>query len=95
LFCRTIDNSATEALLFNKDLMFVWYGSNMTKKRKQQIERHVQFNDYFGTLAAVLKLLGDDVKSARNAAVFELLVDDLVYLQDNYQITKQKDSGFL
>lgn len=60
---------------------------------------HLEQEDYFGTLATILNLLRQSttgkhktVSSYRviNSLVLEKVVDDLLYLQKNYQIVKKK-----
>ncbi|MFC1801833.1 hypothetical protein ACFLY7_00095 [Patescibacteria group bacterium] len=72
------------------------------KTRKERIINHVNSGDYFGTLATVLDLtrqMMDIVE--KNTKEIELLVDgnrkrmerikkDLVYLQENYKIIKER-----
>lgn len=59
-------------------------------ERRRSIEGHIRHDDYFGTLAAILDLLRQDMeKSGGKPARRELLLhvrDDLLYLQDTYQI---------
>ncbi len=58
----------------------------------KSLEFHVQNDDYFGTLATVLSLLGQDInKNGFSKKHLELLdgkVDELMHLQRNYKIEK-------
>lgn len=53
---------------------------------------HIKNDDYFGTIATVLSLLKHEIKKSGNpigAAInktFKNLENDLLFLQDNYQI---------
>jgi hypothetical protein len=55
----------------------------------ESLEFHIQENDYFGTLATVLDLLGQDLRRhghTRHAETLVRLRDDLLYLQCSYTI---------
>ena len=64
--------------------------------RKKSIQFHVKYNDYFGTLATVLSLLKQQEERKRfnknkdNIQLLDNLVNDLIYLQENYQIRVKK-----
>jgi hypothetical protein len=68
------------------------------RTRKQQIEFHIESDDYFGTLAAVIDLAmqtfeKDLYKTAiKNKQIKTLnkLKKDLIFLQKNYQIIKKQ-----
>ena len=61
-------------------------------KDEASIKFHVENNDYFGTIAAVLSLVKQEIKkgSHANAAtlnkIFSTLEKDLMLLQKNYHI---------
>jgi len=67
----------------------------MTNKRIKGLEFHIKVNDYFGTLATILDLsrqtLGDLVRERKIANVIENQVNDLMYLQNNYEIKPKKN----
>ncbi len=56
------------------------------------VKFHVKSDDYFGTIAAILSLIKQQIKkdSGQNSAtlnkVLKNLTKDLLYLQKNYQI---------
>ena len=56
---------------------------------KASLQFHIEENDYFGTLATVLDLAGQDLRRKghhRNADTLGRLRDDLVYLQGTHRI---------
>ncbi|MCK5510351.1 hypothetical protein KAI65_02295 [Candidatus Parcubacteria bacterium] len=55
--------------------------------RKKRLKFHIENNDYFGTLATVLDL----IRQSKNNEALKNIRDDLVYLQKNYSINKNKD----
>ncbi len=69
--------------------------------RIRNIKRHVRYNDYFGTVAAVLNLtryVSGEIErctkqinqvNRKNIKRLEKLRDDLVYLQKEYRIMKK------
>lgn len=63
----------------------------MTKK---SVKFHIKSNDYFGTLAAVLSLVGQSIKDNKfkelNIKVLKNLEKDLMFLQKEYKIVKNK-----
>jgi hypothetical protein len=58
--------------------------------RQRSIESHVRNDDYFATLASVLDLLGQEMAESsgqrEQTALLRRLRDDLLHLQDNYEI---------
>jgi len=56
------------------------------------VKFHVASADYFGTMAAVLELMSDDIKKGgqeNKAVLFKTILSlkkDLLFLQKNYQI---------
>jgi hypothetical protein len=64
-------------------------------KDEASVRRHVQSDDYFGTIATVLSLLKQQIKKdgAKNAALLDKtlknLETDLMFLQKNYRINKR------
>jgi len=56
------------------------------------LEAKVRSGDYFVTLAMELDLLGKMTDDARLKSALEDVVSDLIHLQDNYTIVKNKDS---
>ena len=63
--------------------------------RRKSIENHLKGDqDYFGTLAAILDLMRQDIgrnAGQKNSELLERLRDDLMYLQDSYRITPKRD----
>ena len=55
--------------------------------REKRLKFHIENNDYFGTLATVLDL----IRQSKNNKTLKNIRDDLVYLQKNYSINKNKD----
>jgi len=62
----------------------------------KRIEKHIEQNDYFGTLATVLDLarqtLERDKKGSKpnwQIKLLKSLKDDLIFLQENYKIIKK------
>ncbi|MBI3589115.1 MAG: hypothetical protein HY093_01730 [Candidatus Liptonbacteria bacterium] len=63
---------------------------------KKQLENHIINDDYFGTLATVLNLarqtLEKDMRGPKknwHIKLLQSLEEDLMYLQQNYKITKK------
>lgn len=63
---------------------------------KKQLERHIENDDYFGTLAAVLNMarqtLEKDMRGPKKSwhiKLLQSLEEDLMYLQQNYKIEKK------
>jgi hypothetical protein len=65
----------------------------MEKDKFEKLEFHVRSEDYFGTLATILDLFRMDVLEKKfifdKDKVLKKIVDDLIYLQTNYKITKK------
>lgn len=61
----------------------------MTKK---SVEFHIESNDYFGTLATVLNLIKENLNDKKfinsNKKILKNCINDLMYLQKNFIITK-------
>jgi hypothetical protein len=61
----------------------------------RRVDFHVESGDYFGTLATLMQLLADTVASGdspargRCVATLKELSEDLVYLQERYEIKKR------
>lgn len=55
-----------------------------------EVDALVRSGDYFVTLATILDQLGGGIKDYHVRSNIEELVSELIYLQDNYQITKAK-----
>lgn len=66
---------------------------NSQPQRIKRIKFHIEQGDYFGTLAAILNLLIEDENTpkekANNKKLLKRLVDDLIFLQDNFKISKK------
>jgi len=61
-------------------------------KITQEIDAQVRSGDYFVTLATRLDELSRDATDYSVRFSLEEIVSDLIYLQDNYTITKDKTS---
>ncbi|MEK7167749.1 MAG: hypothetical protein AAB791_01975 [Patescibacteria group bacterium] len=63
--------------------------------RLEQVKFHVRSDDYFATLATILDLTRQTIKSeknknlAPNEAQLERLKNELIFLQNNYKIVKK------
>lgn len=64
---------------------------------KKQLEKHIEQNDYFGTLATVLNLarqtLEKDMRGPKknwHIKLLQSLEEDLIFLQENYRIAKKE-----
>lgn len=94
-----------ERELVSFDSMSPWPFFTVNDKDSQRIrniKRHVRYNDYFGTAAAILNLTSYVSKeiercakqisqvNKRNMKRLEKLRDDLVYLQKEYKIMKRE-----
>lgn len=57
---------------------------------KKSLEFHIKSSDYFGTLATVLSLIKQTSENNKKyIRIFENIVKDLMYLQNNYKIVKK------
>lgn len=54
-----------------------------------KVDIQARSGDYFVTLATELDKLGSTIPDYRTRAAIEEIVSDLIYLQDNYTITKR------
>lgn len=65
-----------------------WILNDLDKEQRVMLENHVASQDYFGTLATILNLIqqGKEI----DELVFEEMVEELQYLQDNYVIEMKK-----
>lgn len=70
-------------------------------KDEESVKFHVENNDYFGTIAAVLSLVKQELKKGKPSnlptfnKVLKNLEEELLFLQKNYQInpkSKNKNS---
>lgn len=60
---------------------------------KKSLEFHIESDDYFGTLAAILDLFTQNVIDEVNKdKILKEKVEELIYLQKNYKITKNNGS---
>lgn len=59
----------------------------------QKIDFHVKNDDYFGTLATILDLMGQEKTNPKNryADIMKKLKQNLLYLQKNYKIVKKNN----
>ena len=63
---------------------------------KKQLEKHIEQDNYFGTLATVLNMarqtLEKDMRRPKknwHIKLLQSLEEDLMYLQENYKIDKK------
>lgn len=75
-------HDTSEALLL-RDWNF-----NHSISSRNTVDVQVRSGDYFVTLATVLDGLAGDAEAYAIRAELEDIVSDLIYLQDNYSITK-------
>ena len=65
----------------------------MEKNKIQNLKFHIKSEDYFGTLATVLDLFRLNVLEKKfifdKDKILKKIIKDLIYLQDNYKITKK------
>jgi len=62
-------------------------------KDKETVNFHVEQNDYFGTLATIISLINQDYVLDNKKDLKKILTSlnkDLVYLQKNFTINKNK-----
>lgn len=59
---------------------------------KKSLEFHIKSNDYFGTLATVLNLIKENLNEKNlditHKKILNNCINDLMYLQNNFKITK-------
>lgn len=72
-----------KALLFRDGLI--------SDKERLKLDAEVRSGDYFVTLATSIDLLSQNVTNRYIRASLDRIVTDLVYMQHNYTITKDKD----
>jgi len=60
---------------------------------RESVKFHIKSKDYFGTLASVLYLikqdLGENISLINNKNILDNCVNDLMYLQKEYNIVKK------
>ena len=63
---------------------------------KRQLEKHIEQDDYFGTLATVLNMARQTLEKDRRGPkkdwhikLLQSLEEDLAFLQKNYKIAKK------
>jgi len=62
-------------------------------KDKKTVNFHVKQNDYFGTLATIISLINQDYILENKKDLKKILTSlnkDLIYLQKNFSISKNK-----
>lgn len=85
-------------------VMFIY--DKYSNLRRRNIRNHVKFNDYFATLASVLNCIKGDYEEAKkaeniisanknNLKRLNDLKKDLLYLQDNFVITKKTPEAYV
>ena len=60
-------------------------------KTREGLKFHISSDDYFGTLASIMRLLMDEklTNSPRHKEALQKIADDLIFLQKNYKIAKK------
>lgn len=67
-------------------------------KDEESVRFHIKSGDYFGTIAAILSLIRQDLeksgalKTAAFKKIFHELEDDLLFLQKEYLISKKSQA---
>lgn len=57
---------------------------------KQSVAFHAESDDYFATLATIMVLVREDLNNIElNTKILSNLVDDLMFLQEEYRIVKK------
>lgn len=57
---------------------------------KKSVAFHVESDDYFATLATIMVLVREDLSNIEmNTKILSNLVDDLMFLQEEYRIVKK------
>lgn len=56
---------------------------------KESLNFHIKSGDYFGTLATILNFLVQEEFSSDRDKIIKEKVNELVYLQENYNIVKK------
>jgi|GEM_PF-2619215 hypothetical protein len=90
------DTYALRSPLFltNRSFGVALFRDAPSEERKRSIDFHIVSNDYFGTIATTLGLIGDTISDNKlNIAkryLYELR-DEFIYLQDTHKI-ERKDS---
>lgn len=59
--------------------------------KKEALKFHIQSNDYFGTIAAIVSLIRQNLENNENICIYSMknIEKDLLYLQKNYKIVKK------
>jgi hypothetical protein len=60
---------------------------NNRDDRIERLKFHVKSDDYFATLATIIKVCAEEKTVPKK--IFSKLVEDLLYLQENYQINEK------
>ncbi|OGF26390.1 hypothetical protein A2331_06520 [Candidatus Falkowbacteria bacterium RIFOXYB2_FULL_34_18] len=78
----------TDSIFINtKQITFI---KDSEEERKYRIRKHVKADDYFGTLATIFSLMvQDDNLDYKNTQIIAKIIEDLMYLQNNYKIIKK------
>ena len=63
---------------------YYWLVADLDTNQEQQLTSHIKAQDYFGTLATVLNLIHEP-----HTDTTQEIIDELTYLQDNYEIKKK------
>jgi hypothetical protein len=75
----------------SRNIFFLRDNEERSPSEKLTLEAQVRSGDYFINLATTLDLLARDITDYNARLNLEDLVSDLIYLQENYTITKNAD----
>ena len=65
--------------------------TKINKDRTKSLKFHIENDDYFGTLATVLNCKIQDIQKELKG--IERIKDDLMYLQDNFEINRKENKA--
>lgn len=82
--------TAVPTLVNDKNFHF-WFSQDVENRdeRIRRIKFHVDQDDYFNSLAIILDILNTDERIINKTQAIDNLIDDLKYLQKNYEIKKK------
>ena len=73
------------------DSVLLFRDGLISDKERLELDAEVRSGDYFVTLATKLDLLSQNVTNRYIRVSLDKIVTDLVYMQHNYTINKDKD----
>ena len=77
--------TTTDNIIINTQEIFFIQDSEEEMIRR--IKNHIDFDDYFGTLATIFSLMTQTRNiNKKNAQILNKVIKDLLYLQKNYRI---------